>query len=408
MALTVNAERLWQRLMSMAEIGATPAGGCNRQALSDEDVQGRQLFTRWCQDAGMQVRFDVVGNLFARREGKQGRAPVVMTGSHLDTQPSGGKFDGVYGVLAGLEAIESLNDAGIVTEHPIEVVVWTNEEGSRFDAAMMGSAVWAGTMDVQAAFDLEDLDGKSVHEELVRTGYMGATQERSDIKAAFELHIEQGPILEGERHEIGVVTGVQHMCRYRVFVRGQETHAGPSPMAMRRDPMMAVAEIFPEIYAIADAHAPDSRVTIGYVHASPGSPNTVPGEVSFTLDMRHPDEESYTAMQVAFEAHVSRVCARLSLDVQCDRVWRAPGVTFDQDCVQAVSDAVEAFGYPAMRMTSGAGHDACNVSAVAPISMIFIPCKDGLSHNEAESIEPEQAEAGANILLNAMLKAAGE
>ena len=408
MTLTVNGERLWQRLMTMAEIGATPAGGCNRQALSDEDARGRALFVSWCEAAGLSCRYDAVGNLFARREGQRSAAPAVMTGSHLDTQPSGGKFDGVFGVLAGLEAVESMNDAGVVTAHPIELVVWTNEEGSRFDAAMMGSAVWAGNLSLDAAYELADLDGVTVREELERTGYLGEDLARSDIKAAFELHIEQGPILERERHEIGVVTGVQHMCRYRVFVTGQETHAGPSPMAMRRDPMMAVAKIFPAIYAIADAHAPDSRATIGYVHASPGSPNTVPGEVSFTLDMRHPDAGHYVAMQAAFEEVVTSVCEALRLEVRCERVWEAPGVTFDAGCIEAINHAVRAFSYPAMQMTSGAGHDACNIAAVAPVSMIFVPCKDGLSHNEAESIEPEQAEAGANILLNAMLHAASD
>ncbi len=405
--IQINSERLWQRLMAMAEIGGTHAGGCNRQALTDEDAEGRALFGQWCEAAGCSIRTDDIGNIFARREGRQPEAPVVMTGSHLDTQPSGGRFDGIYGVLAGLEVIETLNDHNVETEHPVEVVVWTNEEGCRFDTAMMGSAVWAGRMPIEQAWALTDADGKSVREELERTGQMGESQQRQLVKAAFELHIEQGPILEAEHHAIGVVSGVQHMCRYRIQITGQETHAGPSPMAMRRDPMMAVAKILPAVYELAERYAPDSRATFGYIHAEPGSPNTVPGEVSFTLDLRHPDGDIYQHMQQGFEALAQSVCSELDLGLSLVRVWEAPGVTFDEACVASVRKAVSVHDYAAMDMISGAGHDACNIAAVAPISMIFVPCAEGLSHNEAESIEPEQAEAGANILLHAILDSAG-
>ena len=280
--MQINEERLWQRLMEMAKIGATPAGGCNRQALSDLDHEGRQLFEKWCIAAGCSIERDAIGNVFARRQGKQA-LPPVMSGSHLDTQPTGGKFDGVYGVLAALEVVETLNDNGIETDHPLDIVVWTNEEGSRFDCAMMGSAVWSGAWSTERASALTDLEGVSVGDELTRLNLRGDRPFDHNIKAAFELHIEQGPILEAESVPVGIVTGVQHMCRYRMQIHGQETHAGPSPMSMRRDPMMSVGEFLNETYAIANEHAPHGRVTFGYINALPGSPNTVPGTVELTL-----------------------------------------------------------------------------------------------------------------------------
>ncbi len=407
MNLTINPTRLWQRLNDMAAIGATPAGGCNRQALSDEDYAGRQLFEAWCRAAGCEVRRDAVGNVFARRPGRDAGAAPVMSGSHLDTQPTGGKYDGVYGVLATLEVVETLNDHALETDHPIDIVVWTNEEGSRFDCAMMGSAVWSGGLALEAAYALEDLNGVSVQDELERLELIGTAAPDHNLQAAFELHIEQGPILEASDKPVGVVTGVQHMCRYRIEFTGQETHAGPTPMSMRRDPMMALARFLTAGYEIADAHAPAGRMTFGYVHASPGSPNTVPGKVELTLDLRHPDADAYQAMQQAAEAAIERSASEFRVDATYTRVWEAPGVTFDNTCVQAVRDAVAATGLPAMDIVSGAGHDACNIAAVAPTAMIFIPCDGGLSHNEAENISAEQAANGANILLHAMLNAAG-
>ena len=404
--LSVNSGRLWQRLMDMAKIGATEAGGCNRQALTVEDAAGRALFTSWCEDAGCTVRLDAVGNVFVRREGAEADAPVVMAGSHLDTQPTGGKFDGVYGVLAGLEVIETLNDHGVQTRHPLEVVVWTNEEGARFDCAMMGSAVWSGVIELDTAYALRDLHGVSVKQELERLDQLGSTLDRKPTHAAFELHIEQGPILEDSANEIGVVTGVQHMCRYRISFHGQETHAGPSPMSLRRDPMMAVSESLPKLYSLSDQYAPGARITFGYIKAEPGSPNTVPGVVEFTVDMRNPDEELFKCMQSGLEEIITSAAKLKGVDVHCERVWEAAGVEFDEDCISAVRNAVERRGYSAIEMISGAGHDACNVSKVAPVSMIFVPCEGGLSHNEAENIEPIQAERGANVLLDAMIERA--
>ncbi|TXS91251.1 Zn-dependent hydrolase [Parahaliea maris] len=402
--LRINGERLWARLEEIGQIGATAGGGCNRQALTDEDRIGRELFASWCEQAGCSLRRDAVGNLFARREGTEPGLAPVMTGSHLDTQPSGGKYDGIYGVLAGLEVLQTLEEGALHTRHPLEVVVWTNEEGCRFDTAMMGSAVWSGAMSLEDAYALADRTGASVRDELERTGQLGDLPAvAGPVHAAFELHIEQGPVLEAERKTIGVVTGVQHMSRHRVVYYGQEAHAGPTPMTLRKDPMMALGQCLPELYAMTEQHGPDARVTFGFVHAEPGSSNTVPGRLEFTVDLRHPDAGQYQSMLQAYEAIINAAARRFDLAMEYACFWEAPGVEFDSDCVAAVQSAVDNLGYSYRRMVSGAGHDACNVSRVAPTSMIFIPCEGGLSHNEKEAVSAADVEAGANVLLQAML-----
>lgn len=404
----INGRRLWDRLQAMAAHGATANGGCNRQALTDTDRAGRDLFLDWCRAAGCDIRIDAIGNIFARRRGVDADAAPVLAGSHLDTQPTGGKYDGVYGVLAGLEVLETLNDAGIHTRHPLEVVVWTNEEGCRFDTAMMGSAVWSGTMPLEEACALTDRDGHSVGDELQRIGYRGEVPARPfPVHAAFELHIEQGPVLEAENLAIGIVTGVQHMSRHRVFMDGVATHAGPTPMAMRKDPMMALAALLPALFALATEQGPEARVTCGFVQARPGSSNTVPEQVELAVDIRHPELTRYRALEAGLQAAVQDACARFQLEGTVSCFWEAPGVSFDPDCVAAVAQAVEALGYSHREMVSGAGHDACNLAGVAPTSMIFIPCEGGVSHNEAEAITREQGEQGANVLLLAMLERAG-
>jgi beta-ureidopropionase / N-carbamoyl-L-amino-acid hydrolase len=403
----VSGQRLWSRLMAMAEIGATAHGGCNRQALTDGDFRGRELFAHWAQDAGCSVRVDAIGNLFARRRGSDDTLPVVMTGSHLDTQPTGGKFDGVYGVLAGLEVIESLNERAISTRHPLEVAVWCNEEGCRFPAAMMGSAVWAGRMALESAYTLEDRDGHSVREELERGGVaLAACVTRQPVKAAFEVHIEQGPVLEQRAKRIGVVTGVQHMSRHEVTIEGQEAHAGPTPMDMRRDPIRALADILPAIYAAAPKRGPQARLTVAVMESRPSSPNTVPGWLRFFIDLRHPDAEPYRSLRAEVEGIVEAAVARhrLSGGIRC--VWEAAGVVFDPGCVATVREATAGLGYDAMEMVSGAGHDSVNVSSVVPTSMIFVPCAGGLSHNEAEKASQADLENGANVLMHAMLAVA--
>lgn len=403
----VDGSRLWSRLMAMAKIGATSLGGCNRQALTDFDASGRSLLSQWAESAGCQVRVDSIGNVFLRRKGLDDDLPVVMTGSHLDTQPTGGRFDGVYGVLAGLEVIETLNDAGIATRHAIELAVWCNEEGCRFPMAMMGSAVWCGRMPLADAHALTDRSGVSVHQELTRLGISAdAPMVRQTVKAAFEVHIEQGPVLEQRAKTVGVVTGVQHMSRHEVLVDGQEAHAGPTPMDMRRDPIRVLAEVLPALYAAARARGPHARLTIGIIETSPGSPNTVPGRLRFTVDVRHPDVEQYSTLRSAVDRLVAEALDRHGLEGSVRCVWEAPGVTFDATCVAAVRAASADLGYDTLEMVSGAGHDSCNVASVVPTAMIFVPCAGGLSHNEAESALPSDLEAGANVLLRAMLSLA--
>jgi N-carbamoyl-L-amino-acid hydrolase len=391
--------------MAMARYGALPGGGCNRQALTDEDRDGRELFMGWCRDIGCELRIDAIGNIFARRSGSDDTLPPVITGSHLDTQPSGGKYDGIYGVLAGLEVLNTLHDRGIVTRHPLEVVVWTNEEGCRFDTAMMGSAVWSGNMPLEEAYALVDREGASVRDELERIGHLGELPASAGpVHAALELHIEQGPVLEAAGETIGIVTGVQHMSRHRLMIHGQQAHAGPTPMELRRDPVMALAKILPALYALAEEHAPDGRMTFGYLDARPGSSNTVPGLLEVTIDIRHPDAERYSTMMKDSGEAIASACEALGLDYSFNCFWEAPGVTFDSRCVDAVRTATERLGYSRREMVSGAGHDACNVASTAPTSMIFIPCEGGLSHNEAENVEPGHVTAGANVLLGAMLE----
>lgn len=402
--LKINGARLWDRLMRMGEIGATLNGGCNRQALTDADLEGRNLLARWATELGCSVRIDPIGNLFVRRSGLDDSLPVVMTGSHLDTQPTGGKFDGIYGVLAGLEVIEVLHERGIVTRHPLEVCVWCNEEGCRFPVSMMGSAVWSGRLSLADAHALSDRAGVTVGEELRRLGVPGdAPMLRQAVKAALELHIEQGPVLEQRGRTIGVVTGVQNMARYQVVVYGQEAHAGPTPMRMRRDPVRVLGEVLPALYAAAERCAPDGRVTFGIIETFPGSPNTIPGKLNFTVDLRHPNAEVYKSLCAEAESIFNAALERYRLTGEMRCVWEAPGVSFDGACIDAVRKATAALGFDALELTSGAGHDSCNIADIAPTSMIFVPCGGGLSHNEAESATPAHVEAGANVLLHALL-----
>ena len=404
----VNGERLWSRLMALAKIGATAQGGCNRQALTDADWEGRALLSRWAHAAGCPVRVDSVGNLFVRRSGREDTLPVVMTGSHLDTQPTGGKFDGAYGVMAGLEVIDSLNDLKVTTKHPIEVVVWCNEEGCRFPQPMMGSAVWAGRTALESAYALTDATGKSVRQELERLGApTGAPVRRQPVKAALEAHIEQGPVLEQRGKTIGVVTGVQHMSRHEVIVEGQEAHAGPTPMEVRRDPIRVLAELLPAFYSAAQKRAPDARLTVGVIETSPGSPNTVPGRLRVSVDLRHPVVAHYRSLREEIDRLVAESLQRQGLKGSIHCVWEAPGVEFDSKCIAAVRQAAAALQLNAMDLVSGAGHDSVNVAAVAPTAMIFVPCAGGLSHNEAERALPSDLAAGVNVLLHAMMSLSG-
>ncbi len=412
--LRIDGERLWSRLMEMARHGATEKGGVCRLTGSDEDKAGRDLFVSWCQAAGCTVTVDRIGNIFARRPGRPGRggdderAGAVLAGSHLDSQPTGGRFDGVYGVLAALEVVETLNDHGIETEAPVEIAAWTNEEGARFAPAMLGSGVFAGVFELEPTLAIQDKEGKTLGGELTRIGYAGdATPGTRAIKAAFEVHIEQGPILERERKTIGVVQGVQGMRWYDLVIEGQEVHAGPTPMEGRRDPVQGLMRILPDVYALANERAPWGRATCGDIVARPGSRNTVPGRLTVAVDLRHPDQDALAAMDEGLKASVARHCADLGLAGRVETIWDSPAVRFDAACVAAVRAGVAASGHAAMDIVSGAGHDSVYLARVAPVGMIFVPCEGGLSHNEAENATPHDIAAGCDVLLHAVLAQAG-
>ena len=400
-------ERLWRRLMAMAEVGATPAGGSNRQALSDDDKAGRDLFVGWAEGAGCTIELDAVGNLFARRAGADPAAAPVVLGSHLDTQPTGGRFDGVYGVLGGLEVVEALNDHGVRTSAPVEVAVWTNEEGSRFAVSMMGSAVWAGVLPLDEVRALTDRSGISVGDELDRLGWAGAAPFAKPLRAYLELHIEQGPILEASGSSIGVVTGVQGIRWFTVMLEGFPAHAGTTPMDRRQDPARPLAAVLSGLYEMAAGHSPEVRVTPAQFRSEPVSPNTVPAHVAFSIDVRHPDAAVLDEMEAGVRALVARAGAEHGCRYRVEVINDCAPVVFDPECVQAVESAARRCGYSQERIGSGAGHDACHVALRAPTGMIFVPCRDGLSHNEAESMEPAAAGRGADVLLHAALDLAG-
>ncbi len=405
--LEVNAERLWGRLMAMADVGPGVAGGSNRQALSDEDRAGRELFLSWATAAGCSHEFDAIGNLWVRRAGSDPDASSILVGSHLDTQPTGGRFDGVYGVLGGLEVIESLNDAGIVTRHPIDVVVWMNEEGSRFPVPMMGSGVWAGKFEDDEVLAMTDIDGISVGTELARLGWAGErAAEPHAITAAFELHIEQGPVLEAEATQIGVVTGVYGNRRYSIEFGGTPAHAGPTPMEARQDPARALAATMTRVYdEVMSTFSPEGRATFALFHSHPVSPNTVPELVRCSLDMRSPSAEGLEAQDAMMRAVVAEEAERFGVTQQVDCHFDSAPVIFADGCIEAVAASAEALGYSSRRIVSGAGHDSCYVNRHAPTSMIFVPCEGGLSHNEAELITVDDAARGASVLLGAIRNA---
>ena len=405
--LRINGDRLWASLMELAQIGATPKGGVCRLALTDLDRQGRDLVTRWAKEAGMTVTIDKIGNGFMRRPGRNNSLPPIMTGSHIDTQPTGGKFDGNYGVLAGIEVVRTLNDHGIETEAPIEVAFWTNEEGSRFVPVMMGSGVFAKAFSLEHAYAAKDTDGKSVKDELERIGYIGP-QEPGDhpIGYYFETHIEQGPVLEDHDKTIGVVTGVLGIRWYDCTVTGMEAHAGPTPMALRKDALQVATQVMQEVVACAHRHPPHGRGTVGMVHVHPNSRNVIPGEVKFSIDLRNATDADCEAMDQDIRAVAQRISQETGLPIRIDLVSSYTAQPFNPDCIDAVRRGAQMLGYSHMDAVSGAGHDAVYMARLAPAGMIFIPCKDGISHNEIEDAKPEHITAGCNVLLHAMLERA--
>ena len=402
--LRIDQERLWQSLMAMAEIGATDKGGVCRLALTDLDRQGRDLFVRWCKEAGCTVSVDRMGNIFARRPGRDDALPPVGTGSHLDSQPTGGRFDGVYGVLAGLEVIRTLNDLNYETAAPVEVVVWTNEEGSRFAPAMVASGVFAGVFDEEYGLSRKDLDGKTMGEELKRIGYAGDLPVGNHkFGAFFEAHIEQGPILEAEKKTIGIVQGAQGQRWYEITLTGQEAHAGPTPMRRRKDALLGAGRLVHEVNRIGLANQPYACATVGLMQVSPNSRNTIPGKVFFTVDFRHPDDATLSKMDAELRATAERIAGEIGLQLQFEQIWYSPPVAFDKKCVAAVQAGAQTLGYENMPIISGAGHDSCYIARVAPTAMVFVPCEDGISHNEVENATPGDIAAGCNVLLQAML-----
>jgi N-carbamoyl-L-amino-acid hydrolase len=405
--LRINPDRLWDSLMEMAKIGPGIAGGNNRQTLTDEDGEGRKLFQKWCKEAGLEMGVDRMGTMFARREGTDPDALPVYVGSHLDTQPTGGKYDGVLGVLGGLEVIRTLNDLGIRTKHPIVVVNWTNEEGTRFAPAMLASGVFAGVHTLDWAYDRTDAKGKKFGDELKRIGWVGEEEVGARrMKALFELHIEQGPILEAEGKDIGVVTHGQGLSWTQVTVTGKDAHTGSTPMPMRRNAGLGMARILELVDEIAWSHKPDAVGAAGHIDVYPNSRNVIPGKAVFTVDFRSPDLSVIKDMERRLAEGAKKICDEMGLGLEMEKVGGFDPVKFDEGCVKAIREAAERLGYTHRNIISGAGHDACWVSRVAPTAMVMCPCVDGLSHNEAEEISRDWARAGADVLFHAVVETA--
>lgn len=405
--IRVNGQRLWDSLMEMAKIGPGVRGGNNRQTLTDSDKEGRELFAKWCDEQGLSMGVDTMGNMFARREGTDPDALPVMVGSHLDTQPTGGKYDGVLGVLGGLEVIRTLNELGIKTKHPIEVVNWTNEEGTRFAPPMVSSGVFAGMHTQEWAYDRTDAEGLKLGDELERIGFKGDEPVgQRKLHAFFELHIEQGPILEDEEIDIGVVTHGQGLKWLQVTLTGKESHTGSTPMPKRVNAGLGMARITELVNTIAYNHAPNAVGAVGHVEVYPNSRNIIPGRTVFTVDFRNPDKATLDKMEAELREGAAKIAADIGLEMEIEQTGHFDPVTFDEGCVTAVRTAAERLGYSHRNIVSGAGHDACWINRVAPTSMIMCPCVDGLSHNEDEEITKEWATAGTDVLFHAVVETA--
>ena len=406
--MRIDGERLWRSVMELAAIGSTPKGGVARLALTDLDRDGRDWLVTRARNAGLAVSIDGIGNIFMRRSGRDASLPPVMTGSHIDTQPTGGKFDGNYGVLAGLEVMRTLNDHEIATDAPLELAVWTNEEGSRFVPVMMGSGVFCGAFELDRAYAARDSGGRSVRDELERIGYLGAEAPgHHPVGCYFEAHIEQGPVLEDAATLIGVVDGALGLRWYDCTVTGAEAHAGSTPMTSRRDALNVATRLMQEVVALGHRHAPNGRGTVGYVDVFPNSRNVIPGHVRFSMDLRNSSTELLDRMDREIRDFIDRTRNESGLTIDLQQVAHYPPCPFDPDGVRVVERTAERLGYSHMRVTSGAGHDAVYLARVSPAAMIFIPCKEGISHNEVEDADPAHLEAGANVLLHCMLEKAG-
>jgi N-carbamoyl-L-amino-acid hydrolase len=407
--MRIDGQRLWDSLMEMAKIGATEKGGVCRLALTDLDKQARDLFVRWCKEAGCTIRVDRMGNVFARREGKDPSLAPVMTGSHIDSQPTGGRFDGIYGVMAGLEVMRTLNDNEVETQRAIETVVWTNEEGSRFAPAMVASGVFAGAFTLEYGLSRQDVDGRTMGQELERIGYAGSEPVGGrEVHAFFETHIEQGPILEAEGQTIGIVTDAQGQRWYELTLTGQEAHAGPTPMPRRRDALVGAARVIELVNQIGLRHAPLAVSTVGMLQVHPNSRNVIPGRVFLTIDFRNPDSAELAKMDAELREGIARIAQEAKLEHALQQIFHYEPIHFDDSCIALVREGARKFGYSSREIVSGAGHDACYLAGIAPTSMVFVPCIGGISHNEIEDAKPEWIEAGANVLLHAMAAKANE
>lgn len=400
----INTERLWSRMMRMAEIGATEKGGSNRVALTPEDKQGRDLFVQWCKELGCKIQIDNMGNIFAIRPGQDNSLLPISCGSHLDTQPRGGKFDGVYGVLAGVEIFECLNENDIQTRAPLQICVWTNEEGARFPPPMLSSGVYAGSYELDYAYNRVDADGIRLEDALKGIGYDGPIACGSNKMGAFlEVHIEQGPILEAEKKVIGVVTKAQGARWYRIHFNGQDAHTGTTPMPARKDSLLAASHAIVEIEKIALRHGPDAVATVGRIENEPNSHNTIAGNTTITVDMRNPSEEVLDQMQHELHSAAQQAASATRCEAEVEIISNTPAVHFDERCLELIEQNTQELGLSYKKMISGAGHDACHLAKVTPTAMIFIPCEEGISHNESEYAAPEDLANGAQVLLGALL-----
>jgi N-carbamoyl-L-amino-acid hydrolase len=406
--IRTDSDRLWNALMDLAQLGATPKGGVNRQALTDLDRQARNLFIKWCKLEGCTIRIDAIGNIFARRPGTSETSQAIMTGSHIDTQPTGGKFDGCYGVMAGLEVLRTLNQYNIKTEAPIEVVVWTNEEGCRFPPCMMGSGVFTRQLELSAMLSQKDNGGVSVRDALEAIGFSGTDNvETDEVKSYFEVHIEQGPILEDTNNTVGIVVGALGQKWFDLTLSGQEAHAGPTPMPLRRDAMLGAAEITQAVNRIANNRQPHGRGTVGVMQLHPGSRNVIPGQVKMTIDLRHLEPDALNEMVQELRASINESCKRQGLTFELTPTADFVPEYFNETCVSAVRRAAKQLGCSHMDIVSGAGHDAIFLGRQVPAAMIFVPCENGISHNEIENATPADLHDGCNVLLHAMLEQAG-
>jgi N-carbamoyl-L-amino-acid hydrolase len=401
----VDGDRLWSSLMELARIGATPKGGVRRVTLTPTDREGRELFARWCREAGLELRVDGIGNMFARRAGSERDAPPVVIGSHLDSQPNGGKFDGAYGVMAGLEVVRALNDAGVQTRAPLEVASWTNEEGSRFVPTCMGSGVFSGVYELDEVLTHKDVEGVTVGEALKAIGYAGEARPHK-VGAYFEAHIEQGPVLEDTKTTIGVVQGALGQRWFDVLITGQDAHAGPTPMELRKDALLAASELTLEVNRIANAFPDYARGTVGHMQVKPNSRNVIPGEVRMTVDLRNAKDATLTAMTQDLKATAERIARKRRVSISLEEVVYFPPSEFAAELVSRVRAAAQQLGLEHRDIVSGAAHDAVYLSRVAPTAMVFVPCEGGISHNEIENARPADLAAGCSVLLQAALATA--